>query len=149
MKKWLLIGAGTTLAIAGLIAIIMPVLPTTPLLLLAAFCYWRSSPRLYRFLLHQRYLGPYLRDYLEKKGMSPLAKAWTLTLLWISIGCSVAFLTESWMIRIILLVVLVGVTAHIVLIKTIKEEKEKALSGPLPAIYAGLKITAGDREQTD
>jgi uncharacterized membrane protein YbaN (DUF454 family) len=149
MKRWLLIGAGTASLFTGLIGIIVPVLPTTPFLLLAAFCYWRSSPRLYKALLRQRYIGPYIKNYLEKKGMSLAAKIWTLSLLWIGVGCSAAFLTDSLVVRIILLAVLTGVTTHILLIQTIRIKESSPSPEPLPTECTKQKIDDGTREKLD
>jgi uncharacterized membrane protein YbaN (DUF454 family) len=149
MKRWLLIGVGTASVIIGLIGIIVPVLPTTPFLLLAAFCYWRSSPRLYKALLRQRYIGPYIRNYLEKRGMSLLAKIWTFSLLWIGVGCSAALATDSLIVRVILLVVLTGVTTHIILIKTIRIKESSPSPEPLPTECTKQKIDDGTREKLD
>ena len=53
----------------GIAGIFLPLLPTTPFLLLAAACYVRSSPRLYRWLMNHRWTGEYIRDYREKRGL--------------------------------------------------------------------------------
>ena len=120
LKRRLFVVAGTIALVLGIVGIIMPVLPTTPFLLLAAICYWRGSKRLYNALLGNRFVGSYIRNYLEGRGMSLKMKIWTLSLLWIAIVCSALLVTNSLIIRIILAVVLVGVTVHILLIKTIK-----------------------------
>ena len=59
--------AGTVCLILGIIGIILPILPTTPFLLLAAGCYARSSERFYNWLLNNRILGSYIRNYREGK----------------------------------------------------------------------------------
>jgi uncharacterized membrane protein YbaN (DUF454 family) len=120
LKSRLFIIAGTIAIGIGVIGIIVPVLPTTPFLLLAAICYMRGSPRLYNLLLSNRFIGSYIRNYLEGRGMSLKMKIWTLSLLWVAIACSAMLATDSLIIRIILAVVLTGVTIHILLIKTVK-----------------------------
>jgi hypothetical protein len=100
------------------VGIIVPVLPTTPFLLLAAICYMRGSERLYNALLSNRFIGSYVRNYLEGRGMSLKMKIWTLSLLWVAIVCTAVLATDSLPIRIILAVVLIGVTIHVLLIKT-------------------------------
>lgn len=120
LKRRILIITGTICVIIGGIGIIVPVLPTTPFLLLAALCYVRGSPRLYSKLLHNRLFGSYLRNYLEGRGMSRKMKIWTLCLLWITIALTATLATESLIIRIILAAVLLGVTIHLLLIKTMK-----------------------------
>ena len=117
-KKRLFIIAGTIALGIGVIGIIIPVLPTTPFLLLAAICYMRGSQRLYNALLGNRFLGTYVRNYLEGRGMPLKMKIWTLSLLWIVIICTALLTTDSLVIRIILAIVLVGVTTHILLIRT-------------------------------
>jgi uncharacterized membrane protein YbaN (DUF454 family) len=76
LKNWLFIIAGTIAVGIGVIGIIVPVLPTTPFLLLAAICYMRGSQRLYNALLYNRFIGSYVRNYLEGRGMSLKMKIW-------------------------------------------------------------------------
>jgi uncharacterized protein len=118
LKRWLLIAAGTVCVIIGAVGIIVPVLPTTPFLLLAAACYTRGSQRLYTALLHNRLVGSYLRNYLEGRGMTRRSKVWTLSLLWLGITLAAAFATESLLVRMLLAAVLAGVTIHILTIGT-------------------------------
>ena len=120
LKRRLFVVVGTIALVLGIIGIIIPVLPTTPFLLLAAICYLRGSQRLYNALLGNRFVGSYIQNYLEGRGMPLKMKIWTLTLLWIAIVCSALLATDSLIIRIILAVVLVGVSIHILLIKTVK-----------------------------
>ena len=122
LKRRFFIIVGTISIGIGVIGIIVPVLPTTPFLLLAAICYMRGSQRLYNALLCNRYVGTYVRNYLEGRGMSLKMKVWTLSLLWIAIICTALLATNSLIIRIILTVVLIGVTIHILLIRTVKSE---------------------------
>ena len=118
LKRRLFVIAGTIALSIGVVGIIVPVLPTTPFLLLSAICYMRGSQRLYNVLLCNRFIGSYVRNYLEGRGMSLKVKIWTLSLLWISIVCTSVLATDSLTIRIILAVVLIGVTIHILLVKT-------------------------------
>ena len=123
LKEKLYVLVGTVFLVIGIVGIVVPVLPTTPLLLLAAICYMRGSRKLYDALLGNRYIGSYLRDYLEGKGMSLKMKIWTLTLLWVAIICTALFATTSLAVRIILGSVLIGVTVHILLLKTSGSER--------------------------
>ena len=125
LKRRLFVIAGTIALVLGVVGIILPVLPTTPFLLLAAICYMRGSQRLYNSLLRNRFVGNYVRNYLEGRGMSLTNKIWTISFLWIAILCTAFLVTESLVIRIILAVVLVGVTPHILLIRTLKNKKIK------------------------
>jgi len=118
LKRRLFVFAGSIALVLGITGIILPVLPTTPFLLLAALCYMRGSQRLYNALLCNRFLGNYIRNYLEGRGMSLKMKIWTLSLLWVAIILTATLITDSLIIRIILAVVLTGVTIHILKIKT-------------------------------
>lgn len=121
LKKRLLIIAGTLSTAIGIIGIIVPILPTTPFLLLAAACYLRSSERFYRWLLNNRLFGNYIADYLAGRGMPLKTKIFTLALLWVAIGISMAIATQNPVVRVVLALVAVGVTLHIVMIKRKKQ----------------------------
>jgi uncharacterized membrane protein YbaN (DUF454 family) len=120
LKKQLLIIAGTASLIAGIVGIFIPILPTTPFLLLAAACYIRSSERFYRSLLNNRLVGGYIRDYIQGKGMPLKIKVITLLILWITIGISIFLVTQNIIVRIILLLVAIGVSIHVIFIRTKK-----------------------------
>ncbi len=122
LTRGLLIAAGTISSGLGIAGIFIPVLPTTPFLLLAAACYMRSSERLYRRLLNNRVLGTYICNYIEGKGMTLRAKAITLLLLWASIGATIWLGTENLAVRIVLGLVAAGVTIHIIMIKPRRKE---------------------------
>ena len=124
-KRRLLIAAGTVCAGLGIIGIFVPILPTTPFLLLAAACYMRSSERFYRWLTNNRLFGAYVRNYIEGRGMPIKIKLATIFLLWLAIGLSVAFAVESLAIRIILISIAIGVTVHIALIRRRVKAAEK------------------------
>ncbi|UCD10046.1 MAG: YbaN family protein [Dehalococcoidales bacterium] len=120
-KNHLLIIAGTLFVILGFLGIFLPVLPTTPFLLLAAACYFRSSDRFYRWLMNNRILGTYISNYLEGRGMSMRSKVITLLLLWLTIGLTIILGIQNIIIRIILVIIAVGVTIHIGRLKTRKQ----------------------------
>lgn len=73
----------------GIIGIFLPVLPTTPFLLLASACYLRGSERLHRWLIGNRFLGSYITNIREKRGMPLKVKIVTIVVLWASILFSV------------------------------------------------------------
>lgn len=117
VKRRILIGAGTLSTGLGIIGIFVPILPTTPFLLLAAACYMRSSERLYRWLINNRIFGAYVRNYIEGKGMPVKIKMFTILLLWLTIALTIVFGVQNIVIKIVLICIAVGVTAHIALIK--------------------------------
>jgi uncharacterized membrane protein YbaN (DUF454 family) len=100
-----------------MIGIAVPVLPTTPFLILAAICYGRSSDRCYRWLVTNRVFGRHLDDYLHGRGISWKVKAATLLFLWAVIGCTAFLVVEALWLRVLLLVIAAGVTAHVVTLR--------------------------------
>jgi len=116
-KRRLLLVAGTLSTGLGIIGIFIPLLPTTPFLLLAAACYMRSSERSYQWLINNRIFGAYIRNYMEGKGMPVRIKIFTILLLWLAIGLSITFGVQNIVIRIVLICLATGVTVHIGLIK--------------------------------
>ena len=124
LKRRLLIAAGTISTAIGIVGILVPILPTTPFLLLAAAFYLRSSQKFYDRLLNNRFIGAYVRNYLQGKGMPRRVKIITILLLWITITGSIIFVVQGLIIRALLLIIAIGVSVHILLIKTTKGNKE-------------------------
>lgn len=128
MKRILLIVCGTLCVAAGVLGMFLPVLPTTPLLLLAAFCYARSSERFYRWLMTNRWFGEYLRNYRDGKGIPLKQKILTIVLLWLTIGYAALSVVPLWWEKLLLFGIACGVTIHLIRIKTFKAEaKDQAL----------------------
>ncbi len=117
MLRITLIIIGTISTGIGIVGIFLPILPTTPFLLLAAACYVRSSRRFYNWLLSNRFFGVYVKNYLEGKGMPLKVKILVIALLWITIGLLIGFVVEHLVVKIILVVIHIGVTIHIILIR--------------------------------
>ena len=117
----LLIIAGTFFVGLGIVGIFVPVLPTTPFLLLAAACYARSSQKLYGWLLHNKWFGNYIKNYLERKGVPLKVKVVAITLLWITIGSSVAFVVQILVVKLILVLIAIGISIHILSVRTLKQ----------------------------
>jgi len=118
--KWLLISLGTLSVAIGIIGIVLPVLPTTPFLLLAAACYAKSSERYYNWLISNRLFGEYIRSYREGNGVPLSVKVASIAFLWVTILISTFIFVNMWFIRIILLIIAVAVTVHIALIKSMR-----------------------------
>lgn len=111
MLRPLLIAVGSISLALGVVGIVLPLVPTTPFLLLAAACFARSSGRLHDYLVGHRVLGTYISNYYEK-AMTRKDKARTLTVLWVGIGLSVWLIGEP-VPAIILPLIALGVTIHI------------------------------------
>ena len=123
LRKSLLVTAGILSVGLGVLGIFLPLLPTTPFLLLAAACFIRSSDRLYHWLIHHRWFGSYIRNYREHRAIALRAKVGTLLLLWVTIGYSAFFVAHAWWLRALLVAIAVGVTAHILSLKTLRTPK--------------------------
>ena len=122
-SRYLLSIAGTIFLGFGIIGIFLPVLPTTPFLLLAAACYARSSKRFYDWLMNNKWFGTYIKNYREGRGVPLKFKIFTISLLWITILVSVFFVINNYWVKIILILIAIGVTIHILTIKTYKQKR--------------------------
>lgn len=120
-----MIATGTLCVALGVIGMFIPILPTTPFLLLAAFFYARSSRRFYAWLMTNRFFGTYIRNYREGNGLPLVHKIFTILLLWLSIGYGIVFVVSQWWLKVILFGIAVGVTYHLVTIKTYKSDIQK------------------------
>lgn len=108
---------GTFLIGVSIVGIFIPILPTTPFLLLAATLYARSSKRFYNWLVNNRILGRYIKNYREGKGIPLKAKIIAISILWITIGYSAILAMEILWVRILLVIIAIGVTVHIVRVR--------------------------------
>lgn len=114
--------AGSVSVGLGIIGIFLPVLPTTPFLLLAAFCYSRGSSVLHQKLLENPILGDYIRNYQEGNGIPLAQKVISIGFLWLSIGGSIIMVKPVLWLSLLLLSIATGVTIHLVRVKTRKTE---------------------------
>jgi uncharacterized membrane protein YbaN (DUF454 family) len=117
----LLIVAGTFFVVIGIIGIFLPILPTTPFLLLAAWCYARSSEKFYNWLINNKWFGTYIKNYREGRGVPIKVKVLSISFLWLTIIFSVVFIVSNFYIRIILIGIAIGVTIHVLTIRTLKQ----------------------------
>jgi uncharacterized membrane protein YbaN (DUF454 family) len=119
----LLIVLGSLFVCLGIIGIILPLVPTTPFLLLAAACYARSSEKYYNWLLNHRWFGEYLRNYQAGKGIPVRVKLTMLVFLWTSIGLSAAFIIDIPWVRIMLIAIATAVSVHMYYLPTFRPAK--------------------------
>ncbi|SDG77987.1 hypothetical protein SAMN05216603_103410 [Pseudomonas benzenivorans] len=94
--RFALLAVGWLCVALGVIGIFLPVLPTTPFLLLAAACFVRSSKRFYLWLVLHPRLGPWVRDYLDGQGIPRRAKGYAIGLMWLSIALSCYLVPLPW-----------------------------------------------------
>ena len=116
-KKFLLTFLGFVLLGLGAVGVVIPVLPTTPFVLLAAVCFSTGSSRMTAWLRRNRVFGQYIENYRTKKGISRLLKIASIVFLWAGLSISMAVTQKTWL-CIFLCGVGVCVTIHLLLIKT-------------------------------
>lgn len=117
-----LIIGGIVSLMLGVLGMFLPLLPTTPFLLLAAYCFARSSKKLYRWTVTNKWFGDYIKNYIEGKGVPIRQKVFTVIFLWVSIGYSISSLELDLWVQLMLLGIATGVTVHIFLIKIYKKK---------------------------
>lgn len=113
MKRVFLIIIGNISLIVGSIGVMLPVLPTTPFLLLSLACFAKSNEKLYSFILNHKYLGPYVEDYVNKKGIPKKAKKRAILLIWITIGFSTIIVIDKMILKLMLLTIASIVSLYI------------------------------------
>lgn len=124
-KAWrvLLVALGTVASLLGVVGIVVPLLPTTPFLLLAAALYCRSSPRLYDRLLGHRRLGAYIRHFREERALPLRVKVVSVSLVWLTLSYA-AWEAEAWGAwRWLLLLLALGVSLHILHFPTLRRPR--------------------------
>ena len=108
MIRYVYVALGILSCALGVIGIFVPLLPTTPFLLLSAALLFRSSPRLYNRLLNHPQLGPYIRNFREHKAIPLRVKIISVSLVWITILHAVIFLLDHWVLESLLLLLAAG-----------------------------------------
>jgi uncharacterized protein len=119
--RLVLLISGFVLVGIGVLGMFLPLLPTTVFLLLAAWCFARSSERFYKWVHYNRLFGKYIRDYQTGRGMTIRAKIFSISFLWLGILASAYWGTEKLFVRFLLLAIAIGVTWHLAVIKTNRE----------------------------
>ena len=112
-RRVALLMVGVVSLATGVIGMFVPLLPTTCFLLLAAWCFARSSPRLHHGMFTNRWFGEYLRDYREGRGIPRALKVGSLSVMWLTIGFSIVFAISVLWVRLVLLAIAIGVTIHV------------------------------------
>ncbi len=111
---------GTLALTLGIVGIFLPLLPTTPFLLLAASLYFRSSPKLYNWLLEHKHLGPYIKNFREHKAIPLRIKIISVSLVWGTLLYCTVYVTEILWLRIFFILLATAISAHILHYKTLK-----------------------------
>ena len=106
----------------GILGIFLPVLPTTPFLLLSAAMYMRGSQQLYDWLMAHKHLGPYIKNFREYKALPMRVKVVSVSMVWATLLYCAFFVAKEWWWSAMFIVVATGVTIHILSYKTLKKK---------------------------
>lgn len=117
MIGWLAVGLAT-------LGVVLPLLPTTPFLLLAAWCFSHSSPRFHHWLLYRSWFGGYLRYWQQYRAMPPGAKPRAIGLVLVTFAVSLWLVKMAW-VRILLLVILTVLLVFLWRIPVVDKEQQK------------------------
>ena len=117
----LFIGLGSLFVAIGVLGVFLPLLPSTVFFLLAAACYARGSERAHNWLMTNRFFGRYLRNYSEHRGATLHTKIVTIAMLWAGLALSAYLVTPPLWVYAILAAVGVGVTAHLLHLRTLRD----------------------------
>jgi uncharacterized protein len=132
VRRALYVALGVFFVGLGILGAFLPVLPTTPFLLLASFFFVRSSERLHNWLLRSRLFGPFLRDWQKHRGVRPRVKLVALTMLATAVTASAVFGGLPW--YLVALLVVLGVVGAVVVLRlpVIREPATPASEEPAP-----------------
>ena len=104
----------------GILGAFLPVLPTTPFLLLAAALFLRGNRGLYEWLMNHPKLGPYISNFMEHKAIPLKVKVIAVSTHWLTLLYCAIFVAEHWALRGLFILIAVCVTVHILSYKTLK-----------------------------
>lgn len=119
LKKVFYISAGSISLTLGAVGIFLPVLPTTPFLLLSSYCFLRSSKKMHHWLTHHKVFGNYISNYIEHQAIKKSDRTKALIFLWLSL---IFAMTVSMNLHLTLFLILIGsgVTIHLFMLKSIE-----------------------------
>ena len=113
MKSKFLIFIGSLSLFLGLLGIALPLLPTTPFLLLSATCYFHGSDKLYHWLMAHPTLCPYIHLFREEKAIPLRVKVVSVTMVWVTLLYCIFFVVNSLWIKLLLLFLAIAISWHI------------------------------------
>ena len=125
-KKILLSLAGYIALTLGAIGVILPLLPTTPFVLLASLCFTQANPKIAQALRKNRILGPYLEHWYAGAGVPLSYKIKVVAFTWLGLGYSI-YVVETFWVQTLLVFIGLAVSGHIFLLKNARKSKRRAL----------------------
>ena len=118
--KWLLTILGLVSLALGVVGIFLPLIPTTPLLLLSAALFLRSHKGLYDWLLNHPKLGPYIRNFMEYKAIPLKVKVISVSMVWLTLLNCAVFVADHWALRVFFVLLAGAITWHILSYRTLR-----------------------------
>ena len=118
--KWLLTILGLVSLALGVVGIFLPLIPTTPLLLLSAALFLRSHKGLYDWLLNHPKLGPYIRNFMEYKAIPLKVKVISVSMVWLTLLNCAVFVADHWTLRVFFVLLAGAITWHILSYRTLR-----------------------------
>lgn len=112
LKRALLLSLGWLGVVLGVVGIFLPIMPTTPFILLAAWCFAQSSPRFHQWLCNHKHLGLIVRSWEDGNGLPRKVRNRVIFLLWFSLCFSTALL-QNWLIGLVFFSIGAGVTLYL------------------------------------
>jgi uncharacterized membrane protein YbaN (DUF454 family) len=119
VKRVIYLVIGTLALFLGALGIFLPVLPTTPFVILAAACYLRSSKRMHAWILQSRLFGETIENFQEGRGLKRDTKIRALVLMWATISISAFFFVDQLIFRGAMFLVAAGVTVYLLRLPTL------------------------------
>ena len=128
VKRLLTNALGFLFLAIGAIGLFMPLLPTTPFVLLATVCFSYSNRRVYEWLKRTPFFGSFIVNFEEKQGVPMSLKITSIILVWASLAFSMIALRTLWA-YILLSIIGIGVTIHLLMLKTKKPMQYTIFNG--------------------
>ena len=117
-----LVVIGAISFVLGVVGIFVPMLPTTPFLLLSAAAWVKASPQLYEWLLRHKVFGEYIRNFREHRAIPLRVKITSVSLVWLTIGyCILRVVNEWWWAQLLMALLAAAISWHILSFKTLKK----------------------------
>lgn len=112
---------GYLFVLLGLVGAFLPIVPTTPFLILAAFCFSKSSPKMHQYILNLPHFGQHVRDWEMYGVISKKAKAMSLFILWLCFGMTLYFVPVHLGVKISIVIIGIGVSVFILSRPSVKK----------------------------
>jgi len=122
VQKIILSTCGLLALLLGLLGAVLPLLPSTPFLLLAALCFYHGSTRLHNWIESLPWVGTQLILWREQRTVTVTVKRFALIYLWVVISASSIFYLTDTFHRLLLITLAIGVTLYLLRLKTLPKK---------------------------